>query len=201
MASKTEICNIAISHLGIGKEIQNFDTEQSDEATACRRYFDTCVDAVLSDFDWPFATKEAVLNLISADPTTEWDFSYRYPTDCLRVRRIKSGMRQDTQDSRLPYRILQDAAGKVIYTDKENAEAEYTVRVEDPSYFTAEFTLALSFRLAAYLAPRLTGGDPFKMKEEMIRQYFYELGKAKERSFNEETPDKMPDSDFITYRS
>ena len=30
MSSTTEISNLAISHLGIGKEIANLDTEQTD---------------------------------------------------------------------------------------------------------------------------------------------------------------------------
>ena len=201
MASKTEICNMAISHLGIGKEIANIETEQSQEAAACRRYFDTTLEAVLSDYDWPFATQEGVLNLIASNPTLEWDFSYRYPTDCIRLRRIKSGMRQDTTSSRVPFKILYDATGKILYTDKENAEVEYTLRLTDPTVFTSEFSIAFSFRLAAYIAPRLTGGDPFKMKSEMLQQYFGELGNAKSRSMNEERSDPPGDSEFITGRS
>jgi len=201
MASKTELANMAISHLGIGKEIANLDTEVSQEAQACRRYFDATIEAVLSDYDWPFASKEVVLNLIVANPTLEWDFSYRYPTDCIRLRRIKSGIRQDTSSSRVPFKIMYDPTGKILYTDKENAEVEYTLRLTDPTVFTAEFSIAFSFRLAAYIAPRLTGGDPFKMKNEMLQQYFLELGNAKSRSMNEERSDPPGDSEFITARS
>ena len=171
MSSTTEISNLAISHLGIGKEIANLDTEQTEEASACRRYFESAKKATLSDLDWTFATKFAVLNLIESEPNDEWNFSYRYPSDCINMRRILSGQRQDTQKTRVPYRISADSAGRIIYTDKEDAEIEYTKNVTDPGLFSAEFTLALSFRLASYIAPRLTGGDPFKMKQEMLAQY------------------------------
>ena len=63
MSSKTEIANLAISHLGIGKEIANVETEQSQEAKACRRYFDMAKKITLGDVDWTFATKFATLNL------------------------------------------------------------------------------------------------------------------------------------------
>ena len=201
MSSTTEISNLAISHLGIGKEIANLDTEQTEEASACRRYFESAKKATLSDLDWTFATKFAVLNLIESQPNEEWNFSYRYPSDCINMRRILSGQRQDTQKTRVPYRISADSAGRIIYTDKENAEIEYTKNVTDPGLFSAEFALALSFRLASYIAPRLTGGDPFKMKQEMLAQYEIELGRAKKKNMNEETADILPESEMITIRS
>ncbi len=202
MSSKTEISNMAISHLGIGKEIANLETEQSQEASACRRFYEACVDAVLADLDWTFATKEAVLNLVVTNPNTEWLYSYTYPTDCVNLRRIKSGIRRDTQKSRVPYKILKGiGSGKLIYTDKQGAEVEYTVRLSDPTIFSPEFSLALSFNLAAYIAPRLTGGDPFKMKQEMLNQYRLELGRAKKKNMNEEVTETPPPSEFITTRS
>ena len=90
---------------------------------------------------------------------------------------------------------------KHIYCDKENAEIEYTVNINDPAFFTAEFILALSFRLASYIAPRLTGGDPFKMKSEMISQYEIEIARAKKQALNEENKEKQPESEFIRTRS
>ena len=201
MSSKTEICNMAISHLGIGKEIANVDTEQSSEAQACRRFYNTARRTTLGDLYWSFATKFATLNLIASSPNEEWDYSYRYPVDCLDFRRILSGMRSDTSESRIIYKLGQDTAGRLVYSDKENAECEYTADVEDPSLYSEEFILALSFRLASYIAPRITGGDPFKMKEEMLGQYELELGRAKKKNMNEENLDKVPQSEFITTRN
>src|SRR5688572_11149621 len=111
MASETEIANLALSHLGVGKEIANLETERSQEAVACRRFYDTARDATLRDFSWPFATKIAVLGLIEADPNDEWDYSYRYPSDCLQLRRILSGVRNDTRDSRVPFKLAHDDSG------------------------------------------------------------------------------------------
>lgn len=198
MASKTEICNIAISHLGIGKEIANISTEQSDEANACRRFYDTARDAALRDFPWPFATKIVSLSLIEtfSGGTYEWTYSYRYPSDCLDAKRIKSGQRNDTRQSRVPFKILKDSAARIIYTDEENAELEYTQRVEDPSFYPPDFIMAFSFRLAAYIAPRLTKGDPFQLRRQAMEMYDLEISRAKAGSTNEEQPDQLPNSEL-----
>lgn len=201
MATKTEISNLAISHLGIGKEISNFDTDKSEEAQACRRFYEIAKEATLADLDWTFATKFADLNLVKEDPTNEWNYSYRYPSDCLILRRILSGIRYDTNSSRIPYRVVKDEAGKLIFTDQRNACVEYTQNITNSSLHSADFNLALSFRLASYIAARLTGGDPFKLKQEMIGQYDLELGKAKKRNMGEETPEPMPESDLIRARN
>ena len=55
---------MAISHLGVGKEIENFDTENSEEANACRRFYRVALEASLRDFSWPFATQNITLALI-----------------------------------------------------------------------------------------------------------------------------------------
>lgn len=201
MSSRTLISNLAISHLGIGVEIANVDTEKSEEAAACRRFFDLATEASLGDLTWTFTTKFATLNLLEETPEDEWAYKYRYPSDCITLRRILSGVRNDTSRSRIPFKLSRDGGGQVILTDQYQAKIEYTERVLDAQYFSAEFSLALSFRLAAYIAPRVTGGDPFKLKDEMLKQYLLELGAAKTNNMNEETQEQRPESEFITTRS
>jgi hypothetical protein len=201
MTSKTEISNLALSHLGISSDIANLDTEKSEEATACRRFYELAKKSTLSDIDWTFATKFETLGLIEENPTSEWRYSYRYPVGCLNFRRILSGLRNDTPESRVPYIILTDDAGKIIYTDEQNAESEYTQDVTDTTLFSEEFVLALSFRLAAYVAPRVTGGDPFKLKKDMLAQYGIEIKNAKKKNMNELQVELPPESEFIRTRS
>jgi hypothetical protein len=200
-SSATEIANLAISHLGIGKTIANLETEKSQEANACRRFYNTIRDSTLRDFPWPFAGKTAALALIEENPTTEWTYSYRYPTDCLKARRILSGNRNDTRQSEVVYKIFYSATGTVIYTDMKDAELEYTVLIDDPIRYPANFSLAFSLRLATYIAPQLTAGDPFKMGEQSFRRYQMELAMAQSSSLNEEQPDQEPESEFIRARA
>jgi hypothetical protein len=200
MPSDTEIANLAISHLGVAKEIADLETEDSEEANTCRRFYTTALEATLRDLPWPFATKFIALALVEEDPTDEWDYSYRYPADCLKVRRILSGIRNDTRQSRAPYKISQDGSGRLILTDQQNAEIEYTVNETDEQKYPADFVLAFSFRLAMYAAARLTAGDPFKLKLEMEKSYRKELVMAGASAFTEEQIDEEPDSEYIRER-
>ncbi len=199
MASKTEICNIALSHIGVGKEIANIDTEKSEEASACRRLYDLMRDATLKDFNWPFASKVADLSLIEQfdeDDRQEWKYSYRYPSDCLEVRKILGTSRIAPNQNKLPIKILKDDAARIIYSDQESAKLEYTARVVDPSFYPPDFILALSLRIAAYVAPRLAKGDPFGLRKQALDLYNIELSRAKAASANEEQRDELPYSEF-----
>lgn len=199
MASSTEVCNIALAHLGSGKSIASM-TERSQEAMACKQFFEIARDATLRDFPWPFATKIDALALIAEDPNADWAFSYRYPTDCLKIRRILSGVRNDTPDTRVPYKIANASSGQVLFTDQPNAQIEYTLRVEDPQQYPPDFVMAFSLRLAAYIAPRVTGGDAFKLSERALRLYQLEISSAQATATNEEQGDTTPDSEFIRAR-
>lgn len=204
MASSTEIANLALSHVATGKEIANLDTEKSSEANVCRRFYSQIRDEVLRDFAWPFATKFASLSLVLSEPPEvngEWGYSYRYPSDCLFFRRIPSGNRNDSRRMRVPYRMGQDSQGQLIYCDVQNATGEYTVRIEDPLRFPPDFVQALALKLAFYIAPRVTAGDPFKMGDRALKLYMMMIETAKASSKNEEQVDEEQDSAFILERS
>lgn len=197
--SVTDIYNMALSHLGVGKEVGSL-TEKTEEARACNRFYETVRDQVLTAFPWPFARKIAELSLVKEDPTDEWDYSYQVPSDCLMVRRILSGYRTDSRSTRVPYIEMNAPSGKYIYTDQEDAFIEYTSRVETSGYYPSEFAIAISFLLAVYVAPRLSGGDPFKNKEYCLKMYDYLIQRAQSSAANEDQPDIEPDSEFIAGR-
>lgn len=201
MASKTEIANMAVSHIGASIDIANLQTEKSEAAAACRRFYQPALKEALRDFPWPFATKIDALALIEEDPNDEWAYSYRYPSDCMFFRRVLSGVRNDTRQTRSPHKIAQDDQGWVLYSDREDAQGEYTVYVNDPSRYPPDFIMAFSLLLASYIAPRIAGGDPFKMGERALRIYAYSIGKARSNSVNEQQDEEPPQSEFINARS
>lgn len=200
--SKAVIANLALAHIGQGKEVNNIDTENSQAASACRQFFDISVESALRDARWPFATTRRTLALVAADPNDEWNYSYRYPSDCLFVRRILSGLRNDTEASRVVYKIEKESGSDalLIFTDEENAEAEYTIRLDNTSLFPPDFAMALSYRLAVYIAPRLTAGDPFKLRDAAAQLYRAEIAKANASAFNESQPEQPPDAELIRER-
>ena len=200
MSSPVEICNMALSHLGVGKEIASL-TENSQEAKACRRFYENSRDDTLRAFDWSFATAFIALGLVEEDPTTEWAFSYRQPSDCIKIRRILSGERNDTQESKTPFKISSDTSGILILTDMEEATTEYTKRTEAVEHYPSDFIQAMSFKLAVLIAPRLTAGDRFKMGARAASLFVKAISDAQGNSLNEEQPDQPPDSEFITARN
>lgn len=199
MPSLTEAYNLALSHIGVSKEIQDID-EQSKEAAACRRFGEQARKATLRDADWGFATKFAALALVEETPSEEWGFSYAKPVDCLKARRIPSGTWPETRASRTPFRMVYGSTQDLIYTNMGDAELEYTVDIDDPNRWPSDFLLAYSYRLAMYMAPRLAAGDPFKMGQNSERRYNLEIDKAKATSFNEEQPPEDPAPEMIRAR-
>jgi hypothetical protein len=191
---------MALSHLGIDGEIANVLTEKSPEANACRRFYSNSLAVVLGEFPWPFATRFATLELVEEDPTDEWAYSYRYPSGCLYIHRILSGIREDYQGSRVEFRISSDATGLLILTDQEDAQVEYGADITDTALFPADFNEALSYRIAASIAPRLTGGDPFKLGDKAMQMYRMTMAAAKAGSVNEEQLAVPVDSEFVRVR-
>jgi hypothetical protein len=193
---KVSICNVALSHLANSTEIQDLDAEPSKEAQACRRLFDLTRDEVLRDFPWPFATASAALTLFASNPNTEWGYSYRMPAGKLFFRRILSGVRNDSRQSRVSYRILSDDLGELVYTDMPNAIGEWTKQVVNTELWPPDFVAAFSLLLAGRIGPRVAGGDQFKLADRALRLYEQSRNKARANAANEEQLDEEPGSEF-----
>jgi len=208
MSTNTEISNLAISFLGIGHEIQDLDTDRSQEAAICRTWFDVALESTQSDFLWPFTTKYASLQLIEnapmsefADSFQEWQYSYQYPSDCISFRKILSGTRNDNRQSRIPFEIIASDTGMQIYTDMQFAIGKYSKKVTENQVFSPQFVIALAMRLAGYVAPGITGGDPFKKGDTAMKMYQMEGSKAESNFINQNQDEEVPDSEFIRARS
>jgi len=199
MASKVAIYNLGVTHLGSTALIADV-SENSTEARLMNLVFDTCLDAVLRDFNWPFARVTKALQLIAEDPNINWKYAYRYPVDCLKFQKILSGIRNDFRETRVPTEIGNDSTGPLIYSDMSEATGVYTKRVTNTQHFPPDFTMALSFRIAMYIAPALTAGDPFKMGDRAARMYQAEIAKASAQALNEEQPDVPVESELIRAR-
>ncbi len=200
MNSYVEIANMSLTHLGQGVEIASL-VERSAEAKAINRVFDTARKKCLRDYKWPFATQlGTALALVTSQPNLEWAYAYRYPANCFFFRRLLSGNRNESPDSEVPYRVGRDGTGLLIYTDLVDATCEYTIDATDPSKYPEDFALALSYLVAFLTAPRLTRGDPFKLRDTMWKLYQLEINNSNVNARNEEQPDALPLDDFTAAR-
>lgn len=196
MASKVSIANAALSFVGVGDHIAALD-EQSEEAEACNQFYPDTRDELLTEFEYGFARAYAKLALVVENPTPEWAYGYRWPSDCVKPRRILTGLGPDV---RPPFETGQDAQGRLIYTNEENAELEYTFRADDPSRYPQRFSTAFARLLASKIAPRISGGDPFRLGEFNFQMYMKEIGMAQAEDARSEEPRTPPDSPSITAR-
>lgn len=206
-ASDTTICNMALANLGITTFIGNIASEQSTEAQVMNTFYKIARDATLRGLPWPFAGVVGQALVLVTDFTqipgtqSQWAFSYRYPPNCLKFLRVASLKRQDSRQSRVPYKISQDGEGPVIYCNVENALCDFTTQFEDADGFPPDFIVALSFMLASLSVRALTGGDPFKLGPQMEAKYKQTMTEAMVAAINEDQVEPDAESEFITARS
>lgn len=202
--SDIAICNMALAHLADGKGIASF-TERSAEARASLLWYEQTRDELLREFPWPFAQRRGALTLIAVltgVTGAEWGYSYRVPAGTLAIRSVLSpyGFRIPSHVNRVPWLLESDATGQVLYTDLQDAQLVYTLRVTDVAQYPADFTRVLALKLAANMAPALTAGDPQKLGNRALQLAEMELSKAKATALNEQLPDRPADSEFIAAR-
>ena len=199
--TEVQICNLAISNLGISTLIADL-AEDSNEARTCSLWYAPTRDAVLEDFPWAFAKRRVTLAEDSGDPATDWDYVYIYPSDCLKIRQlVLEGIRNPRNDQRVEFEVAYDGTQRVIYTDLYQAEAIYTAQVTDPGIFHPLFVIAMSWALAAAVAPGLVGQMAGQsIAANMRRTYADILGQAAASSMREGFEGVEPECELLTVR-
>ncbi len=187
VVSETMICNLALTRAGSTQQITSMN-DGSNEAAQCLIWYPQDRDATLTDWSWPWAEAFVVLVEVAGPETTQdranavWMRSYRWPSNCLKMRRIvptpfpiadaavgvinyfaSEPWRRAVGDA-LPisYGLSSDDTGRLITTDEygnNGITAAYTMAVNDPTQFDADFVDLLAWRLAADLAMGLGRDD------------------------------------------
>lgn len=150
---KIEIINMALARIGVGS-IERMD-EPSEAARVTKAFYDHVRRTVLRKYPWGFASRRAELALLT-DKAVAYNFAYRQPTDALYIRRLYKKDSEVPWDKRY-YKVTSNKTGRIIFTNEEFAQAEYTADVVDTSLFDDAFIEALSWKLAAEVAFALTG--------------------------------------------
>ena len=105
MASKVDICNMALMRIGVSTIISDIN-EGSQESNVCAQFFDATLDYILRDYPWNFAEVRVTLAQAAGDPPTNWAFKYAYPSDCLAAIAITiPGLRTPTAAARVPFKV------------------------------------------------------------------------------------------------
>lgn len=182
MASVTQICNLALSHLGDTATVSSIDPpEGSAQAEHCARFYPIARDTLLEMHSWSFAVRRAPLALLSVE-NAQWLYTYAMPANVINVLAVippeanddysvmhnipdQYGYRPEllpTAGNYVPqrYSIETLATGQqVIVTNQENAVLRFTTTVSDSTKFSPLFTISLSWLLASMLAGPIIKGD------------------------------------------
>lgn len=210
MATKVQICNLALSHIG-QHSIQSLD-EATKLAQYCNLHFDNTRDAVLRDHAWGFAKKRLTLAL-TGDTYSGWDYAYAYPDDCLVAHEIfdltgsVTGTAYDpdtdtyysTGKVEFEVSVNNALSQKIILTNKESAELMYTARVTNVGLFDPLFVDALSYALALKLVQPLKADTA--LRQELSNSYVRLVERAKAVSANETYKKPDRDNDFVNART
>lgn len=152
MPSNVGICNMALANLMVDQRIEDLSDPDDPQALTCAVFFQQAREETLVAHDWSFAERRVVLAEVTGTAPLPWTYQYRYPTDCLKIRSLDPEVVVTHEAHRLAFEVTSDDDGRLILTDTADAILIYTVALEDPVRFPAEFVAAFAWKLAAYLA-------------------------------------------------
>jgi len=192
-----QIINMALAHLGHTQLIAA-RSELANEAVVGNLFYEAAVQYCLEDFAYGFARQYVAPGLVETDPNEDWQFSYRYPSDCVKVRRIVTRLgRQDPNPP--PFNIGQDDSARLIYSNTENMVIEYTKLVTNTALYPAMFAEAVSWWLAGLMCPGLAKDR--KQAAGCFQMYSLVLQRAQAKDRNESQDPPELESEAIRARA
>ena len=139
---------------------------------------------------WRFATNQAVLNLITSEPTGRYDRAYQLPSGYLMVHTAT------VEDNIIDYQIY----GDKLFADTSASDTvilDFTFRANEldfPSYFTIAVEYALAMVFATSVARDAS------LAALMEKQATSAMAKARSLDSQQQTTRKLVTSRFITNR-
>ena len=196
MASQVQIAKLALQHVGDRFDISSL-TEFTPEAEQVNLIFNDTRDALLRQHPWNFAKKFVSPATVAGTVPGGWTFMYLYPTDAVRILGITNPLGRGQPP--IEFEVARNAANnRVLLCDQESAEIVYTARITTTEDFDAEFTMALSYSLAAKLAMPLTGDRGIAGELEKLATIH--CNSAWETDASEGIEPAKPEADWITAR-
>lgn len=210
--SQTAICNMALSRIGSGTTIMSIN-DNNVAARTCLRFWDHVVDETLQGRPWNFAQRYETLALVEENPNCKWAYSYRYPVNFIKLDQVEpsatstAGYGTDPYvrytdyprlTNRIPFTISSDNAGRLVFTNLQDAVCFGTYRVTDVALWDPMFVDALAWRLAVDLALPLS--DKREMYSLAFQRYQLAVAQAHAASANEGAPDEEPNGTWLEAR-
>jgi len=154
--SEVEMCNLALSHVGLGELIQSLD-DDTTPARQCKLLFTPTAIDLLIRYNWSFAERKQYLALLDGVSPVDYTYAYTYPSDCLRFREIYNSLSLKSPPIKYAIQLSADNKSRYIETNQATAIGVYTVDVSDKASSWSEFfTMAFIWGMAMKLVIPLT---------------------------------------------
>lgn len=180
------LCSRALLKTGC-RSITSFD-DGTAEAEVAGNMYESIRDALLSAYPWSFATAQATLPRLEAEPVADYAYAYQLPADFLRALSAGAG-RGRGLDYRIHERRLHTNASEVVLT--------YIFRPLE-SEFPPFFDQVLIARLAAEFCIPLT--DSTTRSEALLKIAQSEFGQARTIDAQQDTILAIEDYPLIGVR-
>lgn len=189
MYTKAKIYNLALGALLLTKRISDTDTDPSIENQTLNVHYDSAFRTALEDLDLDATSTQKTLELMVADPNDLWLFAYKYPSNCSFLRRLQSAAIKDNRTTQIIRKVGLHNNQKVIFTNQEEAIAEYIPNDFPLGVLSASAGLAIAYRLAILASPLIAGKGAGKLREDVQKLYLIAKAEAQEH-------DRMENANF-----
>jgi hypothetical protein len=186
MASKTDICNFALTFVGADRITAV--TDDNERARICDLFYDQARLEVLQAHTWGPAIKLDSLSADATDPVWGFDHRYQLPSDHIRMISIESvGQRRwEIQD-------------EYVATDEDSPlKIKYVFDLSDTTQMSPMMVRAIAQRLAVHIVEKLTNSNT--KKAQLEEQYERTINDAKAFDGQERSPVRIADPTWVSSR-
>lgn len=163
MASKVQICNMALSKLG-ANSITSL-TDGTTESILCNTFFEDLAKRVMVQGSWTSTITRVSLARTTTTPTYDYTYEYQLPVSpkCLKVLDV-----DEETPGTIDYRI----EGDKLLTDESSIKIRYIAYLTNSEDYGVLLTECIEILLAVYLCIPLTGNSQLSiaLKEEYMER-------------------------------
>lgn len=190
MVDKVVIYNIALDALLIDYQTTDPDNDKHKAVKSLRSKYSLALSKTLSDMD---LTKSATRYKLELTNKTHphWQYVYKYPSNCAKLRRIVSSFPVDNFDSRVPFATETIDGVDMVCTNQPEAWAEIQSTTINLSVLNPSAALAIGYMMAYLSSALITGKSARQLKQSIRDEYIIHKSEAME-------DDQLENVDFTT---
>jgi len=202
--NRNEIANLALSILGQTVPVGDFDSDATVQGRTIKQWFAVSLYQLLRMHPWAFATSYAALPVGLSSPSSGYTNAYQYPVGALIIRRLAEAgnfpMTELSEEYARRWKEVNVGTGTEIWTNVQEAHAEFTVKISVDYDFPEHFALGLAHKLAMNIGPKIISNKWPQMLSTFIPEGNAEIQRAIADDLSMQPETREMDSSFIQVR-